>query len=210
MGMTATPLHPDYTSPVTKADTFVRVPWKKPVIHQAAKDSRIEWDYHSSNLALTIPGFCCDTISSIGPSADIVLADLIVKESPTHRFIMKCISQVTEYCQKQPNQSSLFEAFWRTLVAGKDHSNFQKAPIDYAVIFALLIDTATGRSLSFPDQPNFKRKLTLPNLEVRRPSALYRQMHVASKAAVKGRRFRTTKKRCVGRYPRGTQVGDQV
>lgn len=254
MGMTATPLHPDYTSPVTKVyieaarkildaaasnliDLLCCVDHEQPPtqlpswvpdwnvprqtaslgylgrsqgIHQAAKDSRIEWDYHSNNLALITSGFCCDTISSIGPLADFVLTDLIVRASPTHRFVMECIRQVSEYCQKQPNQSSLFEAFWQTLVAGKDHSNVQKAPLDYAGIFALLIDTATGQSPSVSDQPNFKRKLTLANLEVRRPRILYRQMQIAFKAAVKGRRFGTTTKGCMGLYPRGTQIGDRV
>ncbi|KAL8751690.1 MAG: hypothetical protein Q9184_005989 [Pyrenodesmia sp. 2 TL-2023] len=254
MGMTATPLHPDYTSPVTEIYTEAArkilhaaasnlidllhcvdheqpptqlpswVPdWSVPRqtaslgylgrsqgVHQTAKDSEIEWEYRPNDLALNISGFCCDTISRIGPLADFVLTDLIVRESPTHRFVMECMHQITEYCQKQPNQSSLFEAFWQTLVAGKDHSNVQKAPLDYAAIFSLLIDTATGHSPSFPDQPNFKRKLTLANLEVRRPSILYRQMQIAFKAAVKGRRFGTTTNGCIGLYPRGTKIGDRV
>ncbi|KAL8898787.1 MAG: hypothetical protein Q9207_006528 [Kuettlingeria erythrocarpa] len=250
MGMTANPLHPDYTTKVyTEAELKIfdtalgtligllccvdhdgfqtQLPswvpdWSVPRqtvslgygrsqgIHQAAKDSRISWDCQPNTLALNISGFCFDTISSISPMAGFVLTDLVVKESPTHCFIMECTRQVTECCQKQSSQSSLFEAFWQTLVAGKDHSNIQRAPSDYAAIFALLIDTATGQSPSFPDQPTFKRKLTLANLEVRRPGVLYRQMQIAFKTAVRGRRFGTTTKGCMGLYPRGTQIGDRV
>lgn len=179
-------------------------------IYQAAQDSRISWDCQPNTLALNISGFCYDTISSISPMAGFVLTDLVVKESPTHCFIVECTRQVSEYCQKQPSQSSLFEAFWQTLVVGKDHSNVQRAPSDYAAIFALLIDTATGHSPSFHDQPTFKRKLTLANLEVRRPGLLYRQMQIAFKTAVRGRRFGTTRKGCMGLYPRGTRIGDRV
>ncbi|KAI4286773.1 MAG: hypothetical protein L6R35_003974 [Caloplaca aegaea] len=254
MGMTANPLYPDYTLPVTKVfidaarnildwdapsliDLLCCVDYEQPSenlptwvpdwsiprqtvsigfygalrgIHQSAKNTKVGWDYHPNGVSLNISGFCCDTITSIGPLAEFVLPDLIIRGSPTHAFIMECLGQVSQHGQKQPSETSIFEAFWQTLVAGKDHSGVQKAPRDYEAIFALLIDTATGRSPSFPDQPTFKRKLNLANLEVRRPGQVYRQMQIAFKAAVKGRRFGTTASGCMGLFPKSTQVGDLV
>ncbi|KAI4112914.1 MAG: hypothetical protein LQ345_006008 [Seirophora villosa] len=254
MGMTATPLHPNYTLPVTTVytdaartildfdassltDLLCCVDYQEPTenlptwvpdwstprqtvsigylgamqgIHQSAKDSKVDWHYHLNGVSLNISGFCYDTINSISALAECILTDLIVRESPTHQFIIECIRQVCEHCQKQPGETSLFEAFWQTLVAGKDGSGVQKAPPDYEAIFALLLDTATGRSPSFSDQPTFKRKLNLANLEVRQPGRMYRQMQIAFKAAVKRRRFGTTASGCMGLYPRGTRVGDRV
>ncbi|KAI4187640.1 MAG: hypothetical protein L6R41_002665 [Letrouitia leprolyta] len=127
-------------------------------------------------------------------------------------FILQCKDMITENCQEQYHDGDLFTAFWKTLVAGKDHTGFQRSPPDYADIFALLFDTATSHSPAFSSyQPsNPKRKLTLANLERRRPSHTYRQMQVAFKAAVEGRVFGTTDRGDMGLFPRGTRVGDRV
>ena len=177
-------------------------------IYRAAGDSRTDWAYHPNGTSLLIHAFCFDTIVGIGTLIDPNLQDLVNKGTPTHSFVLESIEQVVENC-RDTNWNE-FEAFWTTFVAGKDNSGVRKAPTDYAAIFALLIDTATGHSQSFSDQPKFARKLTLANLEKRRPNQIYRQMQVAFKAALKGRRFGTTSRGYMGLFPRGTTIGDQV
>lgn len=256
MGMTATAVRPDYTSPVKEVyavavrnildvdpsnlidllycvdheqppvDSPSWVPdWNSPLqttslgyngrprgIYQAAGDTKSKWTFYPDDASLKISGYCVDTINSLSMPAETDLKDISMKGSPTNRFLLECINMITEHCKEYYPNDNLFTAFWKTIVAGKDHTGFQKAPTDYADIFALLFDTATGRSPTFSSyQPtNPKRKLTLANLEVRRPSHIYRQMQVAFKAAVMGRLFGTTERGDMGLFPRGTRVGDRV
>ena len=132
------------------------------------------------------------------------LKDLLVNGSTTNRSVLQCVrTALDEY-------DGYTLIFWNTLVAGKDHTGVLEAPSDYADIFALLLDTANGGSPCFPDQPQPKRRLTVKNLESRRPQRIYREMQIAYKAAVRNRIFGTTEKRYMGLLPRGTQIGDQV
>ena len=112
--------------------------------------------------------------------------------------------------QLYPSGSTLFEATWMTLVAGSDESAMQPAPAAYANVFGLLFDSAVGTSPSFPDQPTPERRLTLKNLEVRRPAQLYREIRVATARALTNRRIGRTEKGYLGVMPRGAQHGDRV
>ena len=167
-----------------------------------------------NGTALAITGVIVDTITTVGMVLEVPdLKDILVRESLTCRFILEAIHIALEFCQPHPSSSwTVFEAFWQTLVAGRDHTKFAKAPGEYSPIFALLFDTATGSSPSFPDQPasSTKRRLKLENLQVRSPARTYRHMQVAMKAAVKLRRLGVTAKRYLGLFPRGTQIGDHV
>ena len=181
-------------------------------VYQASKEQKIQsrTEITKNGTALAVTGVIVDTITTVGVVLEVPdLKDILVRESPTSRFILEAL----EFCQPPPSSHwTVFEAFWQTLVAGRDHSTFAKAPNEYSPIFALLFDTATGSSPSFPDQPAFstKRKLTLENLQVRSPAQTYRHMQVAMKAAVKMRRLGVTAKRNLGLFPRGAQVGDHV
>ncbi|KAL8935792.1 MAG: hypothetical protein Q9211_004508 [Gyalolechia sp. 1 TL-2023] len=201
---------PDWNSPLQA--TSLGYNGSSRGIYQATKYPKPKWSFHPNNASLNISGFCFDTIHSISMLAETDLKDLLVQGSPTSQFILECVDRITQHCDECYHDGNLFTAFWKTLVAGKDHSRFQKAPPEYADIFALLFDTATGRSPSFSSyQPtNPKRKLTLANLEVRRPSHIYRQMQVAYQAALQGRRFGITERGAMGLFPRGTRVGDRV
>ncbi|KAL8723376.1 MAG: hypothetical protein Q9225_000292 [Loekoesia sp. 1 TL-2023] len=179
-------------------------------IYQIARNMLLHWKYHQDGISLIISAYCFDIVRSVGPLAGSDLKDSVVDESSTSKFFKDSLSQIADGCREYPGNSGFFEALWKTLVAGKDHTGMQKAPDDYEAIFALLIDTITGRSPSFADQPSPKRKLTLANLEVHHPRIIYRQMQTAFTAAVQGRRFGTTINGYMGLFPRGTRVGDLV
>lgn len=179
-------------------------------VYKAAEDTKLQSKTKPGGSSLAVVGMLFDTISKISALADPFLQDLSNNKSPTSEFVTRSMHLAMKHCQPYPSKSGLFDAFWRTLVAGKDETGSTKAPSDFAAIFALLIDSATGSSPSMPDQPNPKRKLTLENLKFRRPSHIYRQMQVAFEAAVKGRRFGTTSKRYMGLLPRGTKLGDEI
>ena len=185
-------------------------------VYQASKELEMQsrTEMTGKNAGLAIMGVIVDTISNVGMVAEEAdLRDVLLPESFTSRFVLEGMNLAMEFCQPYPSSTcTLFKAFWHTMVAGKDHSNLAKAPDEFGPIFALLFDTATGSSPSFPDQPAppTKRRLTIENLQVRGPARAYRQMQVAVKAAVHRRRLGMTKQRYLGLFPRGTEVGDQV
>ena len=159
---------------------------------------------------LVMEGMVFDTVTKICGPIGWTLRDLLVGGSTTKKSVLQCVRMALDECHGYTLTTGLFEAFWNTLVAGKDHSDVLKAPSDYADIFALLLDTANGGSPCFSDQPQTKRKLTLKSLESRRPHRIYRETQIAYKAAVRNRIFGVTEKRYMGLLPRGTQIGDQV
>lgn len=161
------------------------------------------------NHSLIIEGVMFDSISNVCGPAKPTLQDLLV-ESSARDFVVQCVRMAIAECAHYISKTGLFEAFWRTVVAGKDHTGVLQAPGDYAEIFALLLDTASGVSPTLPDQPHFKRMLTTKSLESRRPYRLFREIQIAYKAAMRGRNFGTTSKGYMGLFPRGTQYGDRI
>ena len=205
---------PDWATPRQTVSLGYNTKFHK--VHQASKELEMQsrTEMIEKGAALAIMGVIVDTISTVGMVAEEAdLRDVLIPESFTSRFLLEGMNLAVELCQPYPTSTcTLFEAFWHTMVAGKDHTNFAKAPDEFGQIFALLIDTAAGSSPSFPDQPTLstKRKLTIENLQVRRPARTYRHMQVAIKAAVQRRRLGMTMQRYLGLFPQGTEVGDQV
>ena len=205
---------PDWATPRQTVSLGYNTKYHK--VYQASKELEMvsRTEITDKGAALAIMGVIVDTITRVGMVAEEVdLRDVLIPQSFTSRFVLEGISLAMKFCQPYPiSTCTLFEAFWHTLVAGKDHSNFAKAPDEFAPIFALLFDTTTGSSPSFPDQSSIptKRRLTIENLQVRRPARTYRQMQIAMKAAVQRRRLGMTTQRYLGLFPRGTEPGDQV
>ena len=187
-------------------------------VYRASKKPYWEMQWRTEitekGAALAVVGVIVDTITGVGMiSGEPDLKDLLIPGSPTSRFVLEGIDLANEACHpSSSSKSTIFGTFWQTLVAGKASSNYVKAPDEYSSIFALLFDSATGRSPSFPDQPtdSRKRRLTLENLKVRKPARTYRDMQVAMKSASKNRRLGVTEKGDLGLYPRGANFGDQV
>ena len=186
-------------------------------VYQNAKLSKLRpRSIRQDGKSLIVIGTLFDTISNLTAVASSTLKDVPNTTSATSKFVTQSMAMATQQCSSYiSSKTGLFSAFWQTLVAGKDESGRMKAPTnEFAPIFALLFDSATGQSPSIsdqpPPQPNPKRRLTLDKLNFRRPQKTYRQMQLAFSAAVTARRFATTKDGFMGLMPRGAMLGDEV
>ena len=165
-------------------------------VYRASKkpywEMQLRTEIEVKGAALAIVGVIVDTIKEVGMiSEEADLKDILVPGTPTSRFVLAGTKLANEACQASSLlKSTIFGTFWQTLVAGKGPSNYVRAPDEYSPIFALLFDSATGRSPSFPDQPSdsSKQRLTLEKLKVRCPARTYRDMQVTMKSATRNRR----------------------
>ncbi|KLU89919.1 hypothetical protein MAPG_08888 [Magnaporthiopsis poae ATCC 64411] len=135
-------------------------------------------------------------------------------------FLVACADLAAAAVPGSPYPSdTVFEAFWRTLVADKDDSNRLRAPDSYAELFSFLLDQSTGRSPSFPGQtyssrqrkPQGRGGLDLDMLAGTRTVGLaFRSLHAAAGRAAKNRRFAVTEKKRFGLVPHWAQEGDAI
>ncbi|ERF70936.1 hypothetical protein EPUS_06721 [Endocarpon pusillum Z07020] len=174
-------------------------------IYEASRGTRSGSKTKLINDRLCLDGIIFDTTSNISPLASACLRDLIDPTTRTAQFVLGGMQTTLKNCQPYPSDSGLFNAFWHTLVAGKDGSGILKAPSTFAEVFSILLKSANGSFPSMPDQPISERRSLS-----RSQKHTYRQMQIAFEAAVKGRRFGTTSKRYMGLFPAGTKVGDQI
>ncbi|KAK7609395.1 heterokaryon incompatibility protein-domain-containing protein [Phyllosticta paracitricarpa] len=116
---------------------------------------------------------------------------------------------------------TIFDAFWQTLVAGKDESGKQACPASWSLVFSLLLDAATGAPYALPDQTYDKRQLLPDGHPGKRGGAidfnnrkLARSFHAAQTAAQRAMRNRhfgvTGEKKLFGLFPHHARVGDIV
>ncbi|KAK8179200.1 heterokaryon incompatibility protein-domain-containing protein [Phyllosticta citribraziliensis] len=123
---------------------------------------------------------------------------------------------------------TIFDAFWQTLVAGKDESGKQACPASWSLVFSLLLDAATGAPYALPDQTYDRRQL-LPDGHPGKPNKrggggggatdfnnrkLARSFHdvqTAAQHAMRNRHFGVTgEKRRFGLFPHHARAGDVV
>lgn len=206
---------PDWSTP--RQTTALGYSSTSKAVYQNGKFSKLRpRPIRQDGKSLIVIGTLFDTISNLTAVASSTLQDVPNTTTSTSKFVIQSMAMATQHCSSYiSSETGLFFAFWQTLVAGKDESGRMKAPTDeFAPIFALLFDCATGQSPSIPDQPpshpNPKRRLTLDKLKFRRPKKTYRQMQLAFSAAVTARRFATTTKGYMGLVPRGAMLGDEV
>lgn len=180
---------PDWSTP--RQTTALGYSSTSKAVYQNGKFSKLRpRPIRQDGKSLIVIGTLFDTISNLTAVASSTLQDVPNTTTSTSKFVIQSMAMATQHCSSYiSSETGLFFAFWQTLVAGKDESGRMKAPTDeFAPIFALLFDCATGQSPSIPDQPpshlNPKRRLTLDKLKFRRPKKTYRQMQLAFSAAV--------------------------
>lgn len=121
--------------------------------------------------------------------------------------------------QNYPNSShTVFDAFWRSMVAGVDETGRAEAPEAFAEIFSVLLDASTGKEPSLADQsytarqkrPEGKGKLTPSHLGSRTAGTAFRNARTAMQNAMRNRRLEITSKGFVGLFPGCTTKGDAI
>ncbi|KAM3079139.1 hypothetical protein ACMFMF_004067 [Clarireedia jacksonii] len=162
--------------------------------------------------ALSATGILFDSIDSVGPvshRAKISYKNPIMENGDLATYV-----DFVRACHPYPSGSGLFEAFWKTLVAGKDESGMQPSPPTFADIFSLIIDETTGLRPSLPDQTYSPRRLngrlTLQNLSTRAPGRLFNDICTAYSSAMKNRRLCITSKKFIGLVPGHAAPGDHI
>lgn len=135
------------------------------------------------------------------------------------KFLVGCADKAAQILEYPGSvTTSVFEAFWRTLVVDKDAENLKRAPPSFAEIFSLLLDESTGRKPSLPGQtysprqlrPTGKGRLELSSLSSRLPGATFQWIRSAVRRAAMNRRFAITKQGYFGLVPYWAKIGDEI
>ena len=105
--------------------------------------------------SLIIIGTLFDTIFNLTAEATSNLNDVPDTTTATSSFVTRSMEMATQQCKSySSSKPGLCFAFWQTLMPGKEEYGRLKAPAnEFAPIFALLFDCATGHSASMADQP---------------------------------------------------------
>ncbi|KAF1968439.1 HET-domain-containing protein [Bimuria novae-zelandiae CBS 107.79] len=113
-----------------------------------------------------------------------------------------------------PAGETIWDAFWKTLVAGKDATSLSKAPDKYSEVLSLIVDELSGRELRIPGQPYSPRRqkgyFTTKSLMSRKPRKTLNDLDKAFRTASDRRRFAITRKRYFCLVPRGTKKDDYI
>jgi len=172
------------------------------------------FDYHLSDdkTTLTLPGKDFDSISSLGPILSNPVLDI---DHPTEgNKIWVTWAEMANSYRSYPSDCTVFDAFWQTLVAGKDDLGNAKAPAEYSEAFSLVLDSATGKMPSLPGQTYSPRRqkgfFTLDNLRSRRPRKTLEDLRKSFAIATQNRRFAITAKGYFALVPRGAVAGDRI
>lgn len=170
----------------------------------------------SDKKAITFTGKVFDSIASLGgvcenpaldiddpKSANIDLASyvaLAIKSRQWQRYLIE--------------GTSVYEAFFWTLLAGRDGSSISAPTQEHSEAFGLILDSTTGQTPSLPGQAMSARRqkghFTLDNLKTRKPAKTLEDLQTALRAALKMRRFAVTKQGYFALVPRGARIGDEI
>ena len=171
---------------------------------------------------ITLSGKIFDTIISLGgvnqePTLDIEdpqqgnqllasYAKIALGESTTQSYPL--------------HDTSIYDAFFNTLLAGRDGSGVLAPTLDHSEVFGLILDCTIGETPSLPGQTISPRRksghFTLDNLKtktsakIRKPVKILKDLRTALRAAMTMRRFAVTTKGYFALVPRGAQVGDEI
>ena len=210
---------PDWSSPrVTQALGFSTKAW---TLYQAGGISVHGAGLSKTKLSedkkeLSLSGKHFDSIVAIGTMCENAIID--IENLQLNRELW--ISYIKLACDSSPTNQypghgiSIFDAFWQTLVAGRDGTGIAAPTKDHEEVVSLLLDSVTGRKPSLPGQSysirHQKGFFNMNNLRSRKPAKVLADLMVAYRAAMQMRKFAVTRKGYFGLVPRGTREGDEV
>ncbi|KAH7073188.1 heterokaryon incompatibility protein-domain-containing protein [Paraphoma chrysanthemicola] len=165
---------------------------------------------------LTLPGVIFDTVKELGcilsePNLDIDNPETGNSAWASWTHLVKAACKKEDYSFPY---TSVYDAFWRTLLAGRDSSGTVIPTQEHSDVFSLILDSTTGHMPSLPGQTYSPRRqkgfFTLDSLRTRKPAKTLEDLRVAFRAASTMRRFAITTKGYFALVPRGTRKGDSV
>jgi hypothetical protein len=171
---------------------------------------------------ITIRGKLFDQIAKLGdvsndPTFCIEQAELGRNEWVSYTKLANNPCSAETYSD---HSDSIFNAFFQTLLAGRDGTGMVLPSPDHSEVFSLILDRTSAQEPSLPGQTySVRRKkgyFTLASLvaqkgkKIRRPVQVLEDMRVALRATLHMRRFAVTKQGYFALVPRGATVGDEV
>ncbi|KAH7406307.1 heterokaryon incompatibility protein-domain-containing protein [Phaeosphaeria sp. MPI-PUGE-AT-0046c] len=173
-------------------------------------------DLSGDKKRITLSGLVFDTIVLLGDVNEQATLDI---DEPQHgnASLVSCVQLVRErYTPEEypaPN-ISIYDAFWQTLVAGRDGSGIACPTEEHSDVFSLILDSTTGKMPSLPGQKYNSRRqkgfFTLASLQTRRPAKTLEDLRTAIRAALTMRRFAVTQRGYFALVPRGAREGDEI
>jgi hypothetical protein len=165
---------------------------------------------------ITVPAILFDKIAMLGDIVSEATLDIETPQSGNQSWSPNI--QLIKYHYKHHtyplSDCSIFDAFWRTLLAGRDASGTSAPTNEHSDVFSLILDSTTGQMPSLPGQTYTPRRqkgfFTLNNLRSRRPAKILEDLRTAMRAALTMRRFGITEKGYFALVPRGTRERDQI
>ncbi|OAF99362.1 HET-domain-containing protein [Paraphaeosphaeria sporulosa] len=173
-----------------------------------------EYALEDSNTVLVIPGIVVDTIAAVGEPLDeepfMFISDDNIRANPTWLSYLMMAKAVTSYSTGE----TVWDAFWKTLAAGKDGSSHGTTPQEYSEVLSLIVDKCMDEEQHIPGQPYTARRqkgfFTLKSLTSRKPKQTLDDMRKAFRSAMHCRAFAITRKGHFCLVPRRTKVNDAI
>lgn len=167
-------------------------------------------------MRVTLSGILFDKIATLGDVVEEATLD-IDKPQVGNQSWAPNVQLIKDYYNHHNYPCSgctIYDAFWRTLLAGRDASGTVAPSEEHSDIFSLILDSTTGQMPSLPGQTYNPRRqkgfFTLNNLRSRRPAKTLEDLRTAIWAALTMRRFAITDKGYFALVPRGTQEKDTI
>lgn len=217
---------PDWNTPrVTQALGYSTKAWG---VYMAGGDLSVERtqkipvSLSQDKKRITIRGKLFDEITHIGAvSVDPVLCiDAANLATNTWTSYTELANNPVSNVIYSSQNDSVYNAFFQTLLAGRDGTGTSALSPDHNEVFSVILDSTTGREPSLPGQTysvrRKKGRFTLASLvakkgaKVRKPIQVLEDMRIALRAALHMRRFAVTKRGYFGLVPRGGRMGDEV
>ncbi|KAH4945542.1 hypothetical protein HBI67_129250 [Parastagonospora nodorum] len=165
---------------------------------------------------LTLNGIVFDKVTILGRTIEDVALDI---EDPhignsSWASNVQLINENYKHEEYPASDSSVYDAFWKTLLGGRDASGTAEPTAEHSEVFSLILDSTTGQTPSLAGQTYSSRRrrgyFTLNSLRSRRPAKALGDLRTAMRAALTMRRFAISQKGFFALVPRGTQQGDVI
>ena len=184
--------------------------------------TRIPVALSENKQRITVRGKIFDEIAALSPvSKDPVLCidAFNMTENEWACYTDLADNSVSNTAYSVPTDT-VYNAFFQTLMAGRDGTGISALSPDHSEVFSLILDSTTGRKPSLPGQTYSIRRekghFTLASLvaqkgaKVRKPVQVLEDMRIALRAALHMRRFAVTRRGYFALVPRGARAGDEV
>ncbi|KAF1996530.1 HET-domain-containing protein [Amniculicola lignicola CBS 123094] len=213
-----TPLKPSWVPDWSKARRTESLGYSTMIRHvyQAGRLASgtpiMDYRLEDERNTMILHGKLFDTIASIGCISTRPVLDIDAPTEKNRQWISYI--DMARSRNEYPTGETIWDAFWQTLVAGKDGSSTAKAPSDYSEVLGLIVDESTGLFLTVPGQTCSPRRkkgfFTLDNLRSRKPRETLEDARKSFRAALRNRRFAVTERGYFALVPRGAKAGDAV